>query len=96
MDIYWIEGYSYALNLAFFKFETGNSYMDAYHRVKCAFCERHSSQIVIDEMKIVDCKPYIGNDGPQPSGFVWYPLTNDIIAEFREDEERYMMGCEDV
>lgn len=31
----------------------------------------------------------------QPSRFIFYPLTYKTIEEFREDEERYFMFCED-
>lgn len=31
----------------------------------------------------------------QSSGFAFYTLTEETIQEFREDEERYFMSCED-
>ena len=31
----------------------------------------------------------------QSSGFAFYTLTEENIQEFREDEERYLMSCED-
>ena len=46
-------------------------------------------------MKMTDYKLYNETTDTQPSGFSFYPLTNDIIQDFKEDEERYFMSLED-
>lgn len=40
-------------------------------------------------MKISDYKSYNETTDTQPSGFIFHPLTD------REDEERYIMSCND-
>lgn len=97
--IFWVDGYSLLSNVGFIKFEIGfgNNVDDAiffaYDKIKNNLLINYN--IVVNEMKISDYKLYNNTTNTQPSGFIFHPLTDDIIEEFREDEERYLMSCND-
>ena len=97
--IFWVEGYSLLSNVGFIKFEIGlgNNVNDAiffaYDKIKNNLLINYN--IVVNEMKITDYKLYNETTDTQPSGFAFHPLTDDIIEEFKEDEERYLMSCND-
>ena len=44
---------------------------------------------------VKDYKLYNKDLDTQPTGFSFYPLTNDTIQEFKEDNEIHMMSLED-
>jgi hypothetical protein len=97
--IFWIEGYSLLSDIGFYKFEIGygncinDSLFFAYDKIKNNLFINYN--IVVNEMKMTDYKLYNETTDTQPSGFSFYPLTNDIIQDFKEDEERYFMSLED-
>lgn len=97
--IFWVDGYSILSNIGFIKFELGlgNNLNDtlfyAYNKIKNNLSINYN--ITVNEMKISDYKLYNETNNPQPSGFIFHPLTEDIIEEFKEDEERYFMSCND-
>ena len=97
--IFWIEGYSLLSDIGFMKFEIGygnciyDSIFIAYDKIKNNLLINYN--IIINEMKITDYKLYNETTDTQPSGFIFYPLTNDIIQEFSEDEEIFLMSLED-
>lgn len=97
--IFWVEGYSLLSDIGFIKFEIGygncinDSIFFAYDKIKNNLLINYN--IVVNEMKITNYKLYDESTGTQPSGFIFHPLTNDIMQEFKEDEERYFMSLED-
>ena len=97
--IFMVEGYSLISNIGFVKIEIGcgncmnDSIFFAYDRIKNNLLINYN--IVVNEMKILDYNLYNKITNTKTSGFVFYPLTNDVIQEFREDEERYFMSLED-
>lgn len=97
--IFWVDGYSLLSNIGFIKFEIGlgNNVDDAiffaYDKIKNNLSINYN--IVVNQMKISDYKLYNETTNTQPSGFIFHPLTDDIIEEFKEDEERYLMSCND-
>ena len=93
-----IEGYSKSSNIGFIKTEIsdGNSVeaiLRAYDKIGTNLFFNYN--ISIDEMMTTDY--YLLETGKviQSSGFAFYTLTEENIQEFREDEERYLMSCED-
>ena len=93
-----IEGYSKSSNIGFIKTEIsdGNSVeaiLRAYDKIGTNLFINYN--ISIDEMMTTDY--YLLETGKviQSSGFAFYTLTEENIQEFREDEERYLMSCED-
>ena len=93
-----IEGYSKSSNIGFIKTEIsdGNSVeaiFRAYDKIGTNLFINYN--ISIDEMMTTDY--YLLETGKviQSSGFAFYTLTEENIQEFREDEERYLMSCED-
>lgn len=94
-----IEGYSKSSNIGFIKTEIsdGNSSVEAIFRAydKIGTNLFVNYNISIDEMMTTDY--YLLETGKviQSSGFAFYTLTEENIQEFREDEERYLMSCED-
>ena len=93
-----IEGYSKSSNIGFIKTEIsdGNSVESifrAYDKIGTNLFVNYN--ISIDEMMTTDY--YLLETGKviQSSGFAFYTLSNQNIQEFREDEERYLMSCED-
>lgn len=93
-----IEGYSKSSNIGFIKTEIsdGNSVeaiLRAYDKIGTNLFVNYN--ISIDEMMTTDY--YLLETGKviQSSGFAFYTLTKENIQEFREDEERYLMSCED-
>ena len=93
-----IEGYSKSSNIGFIKTEIsdGNSVeaiFRAYDKIGTNLFFNYN--ISIDEMMTTDY--YLLETGKviQSSGFAFYTLTEENIQEFREDEERYLMSCED-
>ena len=93
-----IEGYSKSSNIGFIKTEIsdGNSVESifrAYDKIGTNLFVNYN--ISIDEMMTTDY--YLLETGKviQSSGFAFYTLTEENIQEFREDEERYLMSCED-
>lgn len=97
--IFWVEGYSLLSDIGFIKFEIGygncidDSLFFAYDKIKNNLLINYN--IVVNEMKMSDYKLYNETTDTQPSGFIFHPLTDDIIQEFKEDEERYFMSLED-
>jgi hypothetical protein len=97
--IFWIEGYSLFNNIGFIKFEIGcgncinESIFFAYAKIKNNLSTNYN--IIVNEMKISNYKLCDELTDTKTSGFMFYPLTNNIIQEFREDEEIYFMSLED-
>ena len=94
-----IEGYSKSSNIGFIKTEIsdGNSVeaiFRAYDKIGTNLFFNYN--ISIDEMMTTDY--YLLETGKviQSSGFAFYTLTEENIQEFREDEERYLMSCQDI
>ena len=98
--IFWVEGYSVLNNTGFIKFEMGagmceyDAVFNAYDKIKNNLSINYG-WLYVDEMKITDSKIYENTTGIQPSGFIFHPLTDEIREEFREDEERHLMSCEE-
>ena len=93
-----IGGYSKSSNIGFIKTEIsdGNSVeaiLRAYDKIGTNLFVNYN--ISIDEMMTTDY--YLLETGKviQSSGFAFYTLTEENIQEFREDEEHYLMSCED-
>lgn len=97
--IFWVEGYSLLSDIGFIKFEIGygncidDSLFFAYDKIKNNLLINYN--IVVNEMKMSDYKLCNETTDTQPSGFIFHPLTDDIIQEFKEDEEQYFMSLED-
>ena len=94
-----IEGYSKSSNIGFIKNEIsdGNSVNEAivraYDKIGTNLFVNYN--IGIDEMMTSDVYSLETGKAIQSSGFAFYTLSNENIQEFREDEERYLMSCED-
>ena len=93
-----IEGYSKSSNIGFIKTEIsdGNSVESifrAYDKIGTNLFVNYN--ISIDEMMTSDVYLLETGKAIQSSGFAFYTLSNQNIQEFREDEERYLMLCED-
>ena len=94
-----IEGYSKSSNIGFIKNEIsdGNSVNEAivraYDKIGTNLFVNYN--IGIDEMMTSDVYSLETGKAIQSSGFAFYTLSNENIQEFREDEERYLMLCED-
>ena len=97
--IFYIEGYSLLSKTGFIKIEIGygncinECIFYAYDKIKNNILENFN--IVIDDLMIKDYKLYNKDSDTQPTGFSFYPLTNDIIQKFKEDHEIHMMSLED-
>lgn len=95
-----IEGYSLSSNLGFYKSEKGigisetDAIFDAYEKIKNRLAIRY--HITVSELMVVNYKQLTKNDEMNNSGFSFYPLDYDTIEKFSEDEERYLMSCEDI
>ena len=95
-----IEGYSRSSNIGFIKNEIsgGNNVNEAIFRAydKIGTNLFVNYNISIDEMMTTNY--YLLETGKviQSSGFAFYTLTKENIQEFREDEERYLMSCQDI
>ena len=94
-----IEGYSKSSNIGFIKHEIsyGNSVDEAIFRAydKIGTNLFVNYNISIDEMMMSDYYLLETDKVIQSSGFAFYTLSDEDIQEFREDEERYLMSCED-
>jgi hypothetical protein len=94
-----VEGYSRSSNIGFIKNEIcgGNNVDEAIFRAydKIGTNLFVNYNISIDEMMTTNY--YLLETGKviQSSGFAFYTLTEENIQEFREDEERYLMSCQD-
>ena len=94
-----IEGYSKSSNIGFIKNEIsdGNSVNEAivraYDKIGTNLFVNYN--ISIDEMMTTDVYLLETGKAIHSSGFAFYTLSNENIQEFREDEERYLMSCED-
>jgi hypothetical protein len=94
-----VEGYSRSSNIGFIKNEIsdGNNVNEAIFRAydKIGTNLFVNYNISIDEMMTTNY--YLLETGKvvQSSGFAFYTLTEENIQEFREDEERYLMSCQD-
>lgn len=94
-----IEGYSKSSNIGFIKNEIiyGNNVDEA---IFCAYDKIGTNLFVnyninIDEMMTSYYRLLETDEVIQCSGFAFYNLSKHDIQEFREDEERYLMSCED-
>lgn len=96
---FWIDGYSLSKNTAFIIFEIGigNDEIDAIHNAYDKVFNRLNIRyhMHIDEMKIKESKLLSHNETMKRYGHIFYPLTMELIMEFKEDEERYLMSIED-
>jgi hypothetical protein len=94
-----IEGYSKSTNIGFIKNEISNgnsvdeAIFSAYNKIKINLFINYN--ISIDEMMTSKYRLLETSEVIQSSGFIFYNLSDDDIQEFREDEERYFMSCED-
>ena len=93
-----IEGYSKSSNIGFIKTEISDensieAILHAYDKIGTNLFVNYN--ISIDEMMTTDY--YLLETGKviQSSGFAFYTLAEENIQEFRENEERYLMSCED-
>jgi len=97
-----IEGYSKSSNIGFVKIEIsgGNSVYEAYFSA----CDKIRTNlfvnynISIDEMMASKWRLLETSEVIQSSGCGFYTLADENgtnIERFREDEERYLMSCED-
>lgn len=94
-----IEGYSKSSNIGFIKNEAseGNNVYEAIFRAydKIGTNLFVNYNISIDEMMTSNCRLLETSEVIQSSGFAFYNLSDEDIQTFREDEERYLMSCED-
>lgn len=96
--VFWIDGYSLENKTAFIKFEIGcgvdvcEALFDAYEKIRINLLINY--EINVTEMKTHELKNYDKHE-KNKSGFIFYPLSDELIQEFREDEEIYFMGKED-
>jgi hypothetical protein len=94
---FYIDGYSLTSDIAFITFEMGvgsdenSAVFDAYKKVQDRLSIRYHIQA--SEMKITDSRKLTETE--QRTGFIFYPSDNDLIEEFKEDEERHLMFLED-
>ena len=93
-----IEGYSKSRNIGFIKTEISDensieAILHAYDKIGTYLFVNYN--ISIDEMMTTDY--YLLETGKvfKSSGFAFYTLAEENIQEFRENEERYLMSCED-
>lgn len=97
--IFYIEGYSLLSKIAFIKIEVGRGncinecIFYAYDKIKNKLLEKYNTNV--DDLMVKDCKSYSKESDIQPTGFSFYPLTDDTIKEFNEDSEIYIMSNED-